>query len=197
MIKTKNPYTGETLEQYDVQSFKAITHHINQAHKTFTSWSQEDISKRAVAVGRLAEILEQGRERYAVLITREMGKPITQSRAEIDKCIWLCDFYRENAEDFLADELIETEAQESFISYDALGVILAVMPWNYPFWQVIRFAVPTLMAGNTALLKHASNVTGCAWHSKNYFQQRPFRNMPLPLWWQTMIRWPRSSPMTI
>ena len=100
-----------------------------------------------------------------------MGKPINESIAEINKCIFLCDFYVVNAEAFLADEIIETDANESFISYDPLGVILAIMPWNYPFWQVFRFAVPTLTSGNIALLKHASNVSGCALAIQEIFEE--------------------------
>lgn len=104
-------------------------------------------------------------------MTEEMGKPISQSIAEIEKCVWLCDFYITNAEDFLADSIIETDAKESFISYDPLGVVLAVMPWNYPFWQVMRFAVPSLTAGNVGLLKHASNVTSTALAIQDLFEE--------------------------
>jgi succinate-semialdehyde dehydrogenase/glutarate-semialdehyde dehydrogenase len=107
-------------------------------------------------------------------MTDEMGKPITQGIAEIEKCAWVCDFYAKNAEDFLADQLIEADTDESFISYDPLGVILAIMPWNYPFWQVMRFAAPTLMAGNTALLKHASSTTQCAIEIENLFLDAGF-----------------------
>jgi len=103
-----------------------------------------------------------------------MGKPIAQSRAEVEKCAWVCDYYSENAESFLNDEIIETDASKSFVSYQPLGVILAVMPWNFPFWQVIRFAAPTLMAGNTGLLKHASNVTGSALALEDIFKKAGF-----------------------
>ncbi|WP_317191992.1 NAD-dependent succinate-semialdehyde dehydrogenase [Tamlana sp. s12] len=119
----------------------------------------------------MADNLWEHRDQYAKLITTEMGKPIKESHSEIEKCILLCEFYAKNAEDLLADELIETEAQESFISYDPLGVILGVMPWNYPFWQAFRFALPTLTAGNTAILKHASNVTGCALVIQDIFEE--------------------------
>ncbi len=119
---------------------------------------------------RAAAILLEHQDRYAELMTVEMGKPITQARAEVKKCAWVCDYYAEKAETFLADELIETEAHKSFIHYEPLGVILAVMPWNFPFWQVFRFAAPALMAGNTAVLKHASNVPGCALAIEEVFE---------------------------
>ncbi|MGB5549732.1 MAG: NAD-dependent succinate-semialdehyde dehydrogenase, partial [Thermoanaerobaculia bacterium] len=102
------------------------------------------------------------RDELAELMTREMGKPITQARAEVDKCAWVCDYYAQNAEDSLSPEIVETDAAKSYIAFEPLGVVLAVMPWNFPFWQVLRFAAPALMAGNTAALKHASNVQGCA-----------------------------------
>lgn len=125
-------------------------------------WSDKTIVERCELLQNVSELLLDRKEEYAKLISMEMGKPISQSIAEIEKCAWACDFYAFNAEDLLADEIIETDTEESFISYDPLGCILAVMPWNYPFWQVIRFAAPTLTAGNTGILKHAQNVPGCS-----------------------------------
>ena len=118
--------------------------------------------ERSELLTKVADLLLDRKVEYAELIPKEMGKPILQSISEIEKCVWACYFYAHNAENLLADELIATDAYESFISYDPLGCILAIMPWNYPFWQVIRFVVPTLTVGNTALLKHEENVTGCA-----------------------------------
>jgi succinate-semialdehyde dehydrogenase/glutarate-semialdehyde dehydrogenase len=121
-----------------------------------------------------AKVLREKFEEYSILMTNEMGKPIVQSRAEIEKCAWVCDYYAENAERFLSDEIIKTEASKSFVSYQPLGVILAIMPWNFPFWQVFRFAAPNLMAGNAGVLKHASNVSGCALAIEDVFRKAGF-----------------------
>jgi len=161
-ITTSNPYTQEDLVTYDMDSKKDVFSALKKANNTFKTWKKVSIRERVTYLDKVAQLLEDNKEQYARLITDEMGKPISESIAEIEKCISLCDFYAANAEDFLADAIIETEAHESFISYDPIGVVLAVMPWNYPFWQVFRFAIPNITAGNTALLKHASNVTGCA-----------------------------------
>lgn len=161
-IQIKNPYNGSTLNTYNKDSESAIASKLEKALHAQALWSNKPIEERCDLLSKLADMLLERKEQYAELITKEMGKPVSQSISEIEKCAWACDFYALNAEDLLADELISTEAHESFISYDPLGCILAVMPWNYPFWQVIRFAGPTLTAGNTALLKHAENVTGCS-----------------------------------
>ncbi|WP_431135928.1 NAD-dependent succinate-semialdehyde dehydrogenase [Psychroserpens mesophilus] len=161
-IKTTNPYNSESLHTYTLLSNEELNNKVSKSKKAYDDWKQESISYRIECLNKVADRLSINQEKYALLMTQEMGKPITESKAEIEKCILLCDFYIKNAEQLLSDELIETEAHESFISYDPLGTILGIMPWNYPFWQVMRFAVPTLTAGNTILLKHASNVTGCA-----------------------------------
>lgn len=161
-IKTTNPYNLKVIDTYTFQTSKELESIVSKSEITYKEWKQESISFRIEYLNNLADKLSNHIENYALLMTQEMGKPITESKAEIEKCIQLCDFYIKNAEQFLSDELIETEASESFISYDPLGTILGIMPWNYPFWQVLRFAIPTLTAGNTVLLKHASNVTGCA-----------------------------------
>lgn len=170
-LTTKNPYTGALLEKYLIHSKEKINAILEVSETTFNDWKQVSVKKRTKLLRNLGDVLNENIEKYSKLITEEMGKPITQSRAEIKKCITLCDFYETNAERFLSDQLIETEAHETFISYDPLGPILAIMPWNYPFWQVFRFAVPTLTAGNTGLLKHASNVTGCALAIQDAFEQ--------------------------
>ncbi|MDD7887724.1 NAD-dependent succinate-semialdehyde dehydrogenase [Flavivirga sp. 57AJ16] len=169
-ITTKNPYTNKVLKTYDYFTDEDISKALNLANKTFQSWKTESLSNKTTLLKNVAENLSLNKEKYCRLITMEMGKPITESFAEIDKCIYLCDFYIENAARLLSDEIIETNAQESFISYDPLGCILGIMPWNFPFWQVLRFAVPTLTAGNTVILKHASNVTGCALAIQEIFE---------------------------
>ena len=161
-IKTSNPYNGNQLESYKLDTKSILNEKLKLADTTFKTWKEFEIEERVDLLQNLADELFKQKTELSELITEEMGKPILESTAEIEKCIYLIDFYVKNAEQFLQDDIIETEAHESFISYDPLGCILAIMPWNYPFWQVFRFAVPTLSAGNVALLKHASNVTGCA-----------------------------------
>lgn len=170
-IITSNPYNQKELKTYNYHTDNELKIILNNAQNTFENWKTKEIKERTNLLQNLANILEDKKETYAKLMTEEMGKPISQSIAEIEKCVWLCDFYITNAEDFLADSIIETDAKESFISYDPLGVVLAVMPWNYPFWQVMRFAVPSLTAGNVGLLKHASNVTSTALAIQDLFEE--------------------------
>lgn len=161
-IESINPYTGETLNKYKMLSDKEISVVLDNAGGCYQEWKEESVEHRAALLKKISSLLLKKKENYAMLMSKEMGKPLKQGISEIEKCAWACDFYAKNAVQFLSDDLIETDADESFISYDPLGCILAVMPWNFPFWQVIRFAAPTLTAGNTVLLKHASNVPGCA-----------------------------------
>lgn len=170
-IKTINPFNNQTLKVYKLHTHDELKHILDTAKKTFYTWRQTTIKERCRLLINLAQVLDDDKNELAKLMTLEMGKPISQSISEIEKCLTLCDFYATNADDFLSDELIETDATESFISYDPLGTILAVMPWNYPFWQVMRFAIPTLTAGNTAILKHAGNVTGCALAIEKIFEK--------------------------
>lgn len=170
-IKTVNPYNGKQIAEYKEHSNSEINELLSQSQNTFYDWKLTSIPERVTLLKKLSDLLLKKKEELAALITAEMGKPIKQSIAEIEKCSTVCEFYAINADDFLADELIDTEAQESFISYDPLGCILAIMPWNFPFWQVFRFAAPTLTAGNTAILKHASNTTGCALAIQNLFEE--------------------------
>lgn len=170
-IHSVNPFSNKTIASYVLQNDQQIESILELSSNVFTNWQLVSLKNRVRLLDDLAKIMSDNLEVYSQLMTNEMGKPISQSRAEIKKCILLCDFYYKNAAKFLADALIETEAEESFISYDPIGTILAVMPWNYPFWQVMRFAVPTLTAGNTVLLKHASNVTGCAKILEDLFEK--------------------------
>lgn len=162
MLTSINPVTLEVIGHYQEHSPDEIHTIISQVATAASNWAQSDIALRAVHMAKLAILLRVKTEELARLITLEMGKPIRQSRAEVLKCAAVCDYYASHAAAFLANEEIVTEASSSYIAYRPLGVVLAVMPWNFPFWQVFRFAAPALMAGNGALLKHASNVYGCA-----------------------------------
>jgi succinate-semialdehyde dehydrogenase/glutarate-semialdehyde dehydrogenase len=162
MIEVMNPTNNKIKQTYAYHSDEVVLNKIEKAHECFQEWKKTPITNRLELLKNLSNLLAERKAQYAKLMTLEMGKPISQSLAEIEKCIWACNFYEVNAEQFLADELIETDANESFVSYDPMGSLLAIMPWNYPFWQVIRFAVPNLTAGNTVILKHAKNVTGCS-----------------------------------
>ncbi|MBO3100138.1 NAD-dependent succinate-semialdehyde dehydrogenase [Gelidibacter pelagius] len=170
-IKTINPFNNEPIKEYKIHTSEQLAQILDNSKNAFGKWRQTSIKERCRLLINIAQILEDDKEDLAKLISLEMGKPISQSISEVEKCITLCDFYATNAEDFLADELIDTDASESFISYDPLGTILAIMPWNYPFWQALRFAIPTLTAGNTTILKHASNVTGCALAIEKLFEK--------------------------
>lgn len=162
MFFSVNPYTGERIAQYKAFSNREIQDAVELSVETGKIWRKETVNARAALLLNTAEILREDKERFALMITQEMGKSITESRAEIDKCAWVCQYYAENAAIYLEDEFVETDARRSYVRKQPLGLILAVMPWNFPFWQVFRFAAPTLTAGNTALLKHAANVMGCA-----------------------------------
>ncbi|MGC1471175.1 MAG: NAD-dependent succinate-semialdehyde dehydrogenase [Psychroserpens sp.] len=173
-IITTNPYSKDTLKEYKLFDDKSVNNKLIDADIQFHTWKNVTLSSRAKLLEKVAKNLKTNIEKYSELITTEMGKPISESRAEIEKCMSLCQFYKKNATLLLADDIIKTEANQSFISYDPLGVILAIMPWNYPFWQALRFAIPTLTAGNTALLKHASNVSGCALAIQEIFEQSTY-----------------------
>ncbi len=162
VIETRNPSTGKTIKQYNTMSSQQLDNAITQAHSAQKRWREVSLEARAEPMMRVAQMLEKNIGRYAMLITTEMGKPITAARAEIEKCAKLCRYYATHAEHFLADKIIETEVSKSFVSNQALGVIFAIMPWNFPFWQVLRYAAPNLMAGNACLLKHAPISTGAA-----------------------------------
>ena len=162
IIKTINPATESTLHSYDTMSDQEVDAIIQQMHGMQQHWRQVPVQERAKTFLQLAELLQKNTHRYAELITQEMGKPITQSRGEIQKCAVLCQYYAEHAAKQLAAHDIATEKSKSYVCYEPLGIVYAVMPWNFPFWQVLRFAVPNLIAGNAALLKHSQNVTGCA-----------------------------------
>jgi succinate-semialdehyde dehydrogenase/glutarate-semialdehyde dehydrogenase len=173
-IATINPATGETLQTFEPLSSAEIEQKIQLAVATFQAERKTAFSERARRMQKAADILERDKEKFAHLMTLEMGKPYKAAVAEAVKCTTACRYYAENAEKILADEVIETGAKKSFVRYRPIGPILAVMPWNYPFWQVIRFAAPALMAGNVGLLKHASNVPQCAVAIEKLFLEAGF-----------------------
>jgi succinate-semialdehyde dehydrogenase/glutarate-semialdehyde dehydrogenase len=161
-IATINPATGETLRTFDALSAPELEAKIQRAFDAFHSHRRTSFADRAIRMLRAAEILEADKERIARIMTIEMGKPIKSAGDEVMKCAWACRYYAETAEHALADEVVATNASRSFIRFQPLGVVLAVMPWNFPLWQVFRFAAPALMSGNGGLLKHSSNVPQCA-----------------------------------
>ncbi len=174
MIKSINPATDEEIKSYQVMDEIEIAKIISLSNSDFLSWKETGFSERTLKMKRAAEILRQKRDSLGKLMTLEMGKPILQSKSEIEKCAWVCDYFADNAERFLSDEVIATEASKSFVTFRPLGAVLAVMPWNFPFWQVFRFAAPNLMAGNAGILKHSSNVTGCALAIEEIFREAGF-----------------------
>jgi succinate-semialdehyde dehydrogenase / glutarate-semialdehyde dehydrogenase len=162
MISSIDPTTGVECERFAYQTRQEIDKALSDACAAQADWRQTPILDRVNLLRSMAKVLRAGRGTYSELITREMGKPILEAEAEIDKCAWNCDFYAEAAPRFLAPEIIETSAAQSAVVFDPLGVVLAIMPWNYPFWQFFRFAAPAFAAGNAAILKHANNVPRCA-----------------------------------
>lgn len=173
-MQSINPATGEVLETFEPFSPAQIDEALSATHSAFQSWRETDFAERSALFRRLAVYLRAHKTELGRIATLEMGKPLTESEAEAEKCAWNCEYYADNAERFLADERIATSATESYVSYLPLGVVLALMPWNYPYWQVLRFAAPALMAGNTAVLKHASNVSRCALEIERIFRECGF-----------------------
>ena len=173
-ITSVNPATGEVLARFDPFTQDEVEHALDEAQDAFVAWRERSIEERAVPMRRLAALLRERADRYGRLITLEMGKPIVEARAELEKCALGCEHYAENAARYLADEVIPTNAKKSLVAFQPLGIVLAVMPWNFPFWQVIRFAAPAFMAGNAAVLKHASNVPQCALAIEEVFSEAGF-----------------------
>src|SRR5712691_6891423 len=174
MIATINPATGETLKTFDSLTEEEIDEKLERAFETFRTYRRTSFEEREWMMLRAAEILKIESREFGRLMTTEMGKPIKAAIQEAEKCAWVCRYYAENARHHLADELIQTNAAKSYVHYQPLGPVLAVMPWNFPFWQVFRFAAPALMAGNVGLLKHASNVPQCALAIADIFRRAGF-----------------------
>ncbi|HLX55977.1 MAG TPA: NAD-dependent succinate-semialdehyde dehydrogenase [Ktedonobacteraceae bacterium] len=173
-IQSINPATEEVLKTFEPFSAAQIEQALSEARQAFLHWRDTSFAERGALFHKLATYLRDHKEELGRLATLEMGKPIAEAIAEAEKCAWNCDFYADNAAKYLADEPVTTNATNSYVEYQPLGVVLALMPWNYPFWQVFRFAAPALMAGNAAVLKHASNVSMCALEIEHIFQECGF-----------------------
>jgi acyl-CoA reductase-like NAD-dependent aldehyde dehydrogenase len=173
-IQTVNPATGKAIASYDNEGAEQVSRKVRTAREAFANWKKTNLSERAELVRRLGRVMRKNREDYGMTITEEMGKPIKQSLAEIEKCAWVCDYYSEHAEVFLRDQIIPTEFRKSFVSFEPLGVVASIMPWNFPFWQVMRFAVPALTAGNVGVLKHSSVCLGTSLKLKQAFDDAGF-----------------------
>lgn len=173
-IETINPSTGKVIATYDNESPEQVSRKVKDARDAFLKWKKLDLAERVEYMRRLGRVMRKNREEYARLVTEEMGKPVRQSLAEIEKCAWVCDYYAEHAEMFLRDEIIPTEFRKSFVSFEPLGVVACIMPWNFPFWQLMRFAVPALTAGNVGVLKHSSVCLGSALKIEQAFRDAGF-----------------------
>jgi succinate-semialdehyde dehydrogenase/glutarate-semialdehyde dehydrogenase len=173
-ISSINPATGEILQTFDPLSDRQVDEKLGRAVATFREYRRTPFAERAAKMIQAAELLETEKQSLARLMTLEMGKPITSAVQEVEKCAWVCRYYAENAASHLADEIVQTNATRSYVHFQPLGAVLAIMPWNFPFWQVFRFAAPALMAGNVGLLKHASNVPQCALAIEDIFRRAGF-----------------------
>src|SRR5437899_9803910 len=173
-IASINPATGELTKRFDPHTDSEIESALDRAVCAFEKYRASSFAERAVKLRHAAEMLEKDREHFARIITSEMGKLLRGSTDEIEKCARGCRFYAEHGEKFLSEQIVSSDARRSYVRYDPLGVVLAIMPWNFPFWQVFRFAAPSLMAGNVGLLKHASNVPQCALAIETIFLEAGF-----------------------
>jgi len=173
-IETLNPATEELVKKFKPYSDEEVKNIIDKVDEDFNEWKNQSYAERKVLMLKASEILRNEKKHYAEILTLEMGKPIKQAVSEVEKCAWVCEHYAENAESILKEEFIETDASESFVQFDPIGIVLAVMPWNFPYWQVFRFAAPALMAGNAGILKHASNVPMSALAIEEIFHEAGF-----------------------
>ena len=168
-IQSINPATEEVIETFEPHTAAQIDEMLTTVAAAQKRWRDRSFAERAEVLRRVAALLRERKDELARAATSEMGKPIAESEAEVEKCAWVCEYYAEGAERFLADEQAPSTATESYVAYRPLGVLLAIMPWNFPYWQALRAAAPALMAGNAVILKHASNVTRCALHIERLF----------------------------
>jgi acyl-CoA reductase-like NAD-dependent aldehyde dehydrogenase len=173
-FQTINPATEEVIEEYETMSHDEVFEIANKCQQAFIEWRKLTIAGRCNYVKKLSAVLRNNKQSYGHLITQEMGKPIKESIAEVEKCAWTADVYADSAEQWLADEDVEADGREHKVIYQPLGIILSIMPWNFPFWQALRFAIPTLIAGNVSLLKHSNTVPKCALAIEDSFKEAGF-----------------------
>lgn len=173
-VQTVNPATGEIIKNYDLMSDSHIENVVAQAHEAFQLWRDVEMSEREKLMLNASNVLKKNKEEYAALITKEMGKPITSARGEIDKCAWICEYYSKATADYLKPRIVKTEMSKSMVTYKPRGPIFSIMPWNFPFWQVLRFAAPNLTAGNVGILSHAPISSGAALAIEDLFHQAGF-----------------------
>src|SRR2546422_10373468 len=173
-LSSINPASGEVLESFEETTPAALERVLGHAWQAFLGWRTRPVAERAARLREAARVLGAKKVEYARLMALEMGKPVAQGEAEVEKCAWGCEYYAEHAARFLAPEPRETDAARSYVRFDALGPVLAVMPWNFPFWQVFRFAAPALVAGNAGILKHAPTVSRCALEIEQLFREAGF-----------------------
>ena len=174
-IESLNPATGEVAETYEKHDEEDVERVLGDAHSAYEDWSSTRIEEREKLIAEAGDVLRENKREYAEIMTREMGKPVSQAVGEVEKCAWVCDYYAERAGEHLQDEHVGAEpGARTYVRHEPLGVVLAVMPWNYPFWQVFRFAAPNLTAGNVGVLKHALNVPGCALAIEDVFERAGF-----------------------
>ncbi len=174
MLNSINPANGQEIASYKEMTLEEVGTIIANVDSAYHEWRNTSFDHRATLLRRASELLQNRKEDLGRLMTLEMGKPYTQALAEVTKCATVCEYYADNAERILADQIIETDASKSYVAYRPIGIVFAVMPWNFPFWQVLRFAAPALMAGNVGILKHASNVQGCAKEIEKIFHDAGF-----------------------
>lgn len=173
-IQSINPYTEEVMKEFELMTPEEVEREIGKSRRAFSAWREVPVSERAAYVKKLGDHLRAEKRRYAETITLEMGKPIREALSEVEKCAWLCDYFAENGGKFLKPEEVKTEAKKSYVLFQPLGIVLAIMPWNFPFWQAFRFGVPAITAGNVVLLKHASNVPMSALAIEEAFRKAGF-----------------------
>jgi succinate-semialdehyde dehydrogenase/glutarate-semialdehyde dehydrogenase len=170
-LESINPNDGTHIESYDEFTDEQVDRTIDAVHSAWETWRTTEYAQRTELLENVADVLRRRKPKLAALMTKEMGKLYSASEAEVDKCVWVCEYYARNGKEHLVPQPVETDASKSYVTYNPLGVVLAVMPWNFPLWQVFRFAAPAVMAGNAALLKHASNVSGCALVIEEIFKE--------------------------